>query len=137
MKLEYKAETEDDIADLAECALSIRALASQGKIAQKADTGDEFYHDKIQTFTLIETFLEPILTFLTDDAPDIYKAENTMQGGTVETKESLEVKFTEPPRIANRSDALELLDLLIKADDIQDDVYALQALKDAVEREII
>jgi hypothetical protein len=132
MKLEYKAETEDDIADLADCALSIRALASQGKLVQRADIKDEFYYDKIHTFTLIETLLEPILTFLTDDAPDIYRAGNTAQG-TMEQ----ELHFKEPPRIANRSDALELLDLLIKADDIQDDVYALEALKDAIEREVI
>jgi hypothetical protein len=55
----------------------------------------------------------------------------------METKENLTVKFTEPPRIANRSDALELLDVLIKADGVEDDFYALEALKDAIEREII
>jgi hypothetical protein len=55
----------------------------------------------------------------------------------MDTKENLEVKFTEPPRIANRSDALELLDILIDADGVEDDFYALQALKDAIEREII
>jgi hypothetical protein len=35
------------------------------------------------------------------------------------------------------SDALELLDLLIKADGVEDYFYALQALRDAIEREII
>jgi hypothetical protein len=55
----------------------------------------------------------------------------------METKENLIVKFIEPPRIANRSDAIELLDMLIRADGIEDDFYALQALKDAIEREII
>jgi hypothetical protein len=55
----------------------------------------------------------------------------------METKENLIVDFTELPRIANRSDALELLDLLIKADGVEDYFYALQALKDAIEREII
>jgi hypothetical protein len=130
MKLEYKAETEDDIADLADCALSIRALASQGKIAQKADIGDEFYHNKIRTFTLIETFLEPILTFLTDEAPDIYE---TKQGGTMEQ----DLHFKEPPRIANRTDALELLDRLLTAESARGLDKALLALKDAIEREII
>jgi hypothetical protein len=55
----------------------------------------------------------------------------------METRENLEVKFTEPPRIANRSDALELLDILIKADGVENESYALRALKDAIEREII
>jgi hypothetical protein len=57
----------------------------------------------------------------------------------METKENLTVKFTadEPPRIANRSDALELLDILIRADGVEDDFIALQALRDAIEREII
>jgi hypothetical protein len=68
MKMVYSAETEEDIVDLCDCALSIRALVRQGKKIQQADIGDEFYHDKIRTFTLIETLLEPILTFLCDDA---------------------------------------------------------------------
>jgi hypothetical protein len=49
------------------------------------------------------------------------------------------LKFEEPPRIANRTDALELLDILINAND--EDVigvdYALEALKDAIEREVV
>lgn len=48
-----------------------------------------------------------------------------------------EVKFTEPPRIGNRCDALELLDTLIKADDVIGDRYALEALKNAIERGIV
>jgi hypothetical protein len=55
----------------------------------------------------------------------------------METKENLTVKFTEPPRIANRSDALELLDVLIRADGVEAEEYALEALRDAIEREII
>jgi hypothetical protein len=55
----------------------------------------------------------------------------------METQENLIVKFTEPPRIANRTDALALLDVLIKADGVEDDFYALQALRDAIEREVI
>jgi hypothetical protein len=47
------------------------------------------------------------------------------------------VRFEEQPRIANRSDALELLDILIKADGVEDDFYALQALRDAIKWEII
>jgi hypothetical protein len=57
----------------------------------------------------------------------------------METKENLTVKFSadEPPRIANCADALELLDILIKADGVEDDFIALQALRGAIEREII
>ncbi|MDR2434291.1 MAG: hypothetical protein LBD47_06965 [Treponema sp.] len=55
----------------------------------------------------------------------------------METKENLEVKFTEPPRIANRSDALELLDRLPNAESTRRLDKALLALKDAIEREII
>jgi hypothetical protein len=71
MKMVYSAETEEDIDNLADCALSIRALVRQGKKIQQADTRDEFYHDKIQTFTLIEALLDPILTFLCNDAIDL------------------------------------------------------------------
>jgi hypothetical protein len=47
------------------------------------------------------------------------------------------VRFEEQPRIANRSDALELLDILIKASFVENLFFALDALKDAIEREII
>jgi hypothetical protein len=52
-------------------------------------------------------------------------------------KINMTVKFTKPPRIANRSDAQELLDVLLKAEFVDDENYALEALKDAIEREII
>jgi hypothetical protein len=47
------------------------------------------------------------------------------------------VRFDGTPRIANRSDALELLDTMIKADFVENLSLALDALKDAIEREII
>jgi hypothetical protein len=43
------------------------------------------------------------------------------------------VRFEEQPRISNRSDALELLDILIEAAFVENIFYPL----DAVEREII
>jgi hypothetical protein len=57
----------------------------------------------------------------------------------MEQRTNLVVKFStdESPRIAKRSDAIELLDLLIKADGVEDDFIAPQALRDALEREII
>jgi hypothetical protein len=45
--------------------------------------------------------------------------------------------FDERPRIANRSDALYLLDRMIDAVQMQGTNYALEALKDALEQEII
>jgi hypothetical protein len=47
------------------------------------------------------------------------------------------VRFEDTPRIGNRSDALELLDTLIKADFVENLSIALEALRDAIEREII
>jgi hypothetical protein len=57
----------------------------------------------------------------------------------MELKTSMTVKFTtdDPPRIANCSDTLELLYILIKADGVVNGFIALQALRDAVERAII
>jgi hypothetical protein len=73
MEMVYSAETEEGIGDLADCALSIRALVRQGKKIQQTDIEDEFYYDKIWTFTLIETLLEPILMFLCDDVIPVSK----------------------------------------------------------------
>jgi hypothetical protein len=74
----------------------------------------------------------------------------------METKKNLTVKVTEPPRIANRSDALELLNNMIerieksnagvaapfrgRENAIGSEAYywpRLEALKDAIDREII
>jgi hypothetical protein len=47
------------------------------------------------------------------------------------------VRFEEHPAIANRTDALELLDVLREADFTENVFYALDALKNAIERETI
>jgi hypothetical protein len=49
----------------------------------------------------------------------------------------MDIEFTEPPRIENRSDALELLDDLIRADYTLNEEIALEALRDAIAREVI
>jgi hypothetical protein len=54
-------------------------------------------------------------------------------GGTVKQ----ELDFKERPRIANRSDALELLERIIEAEYVRGLDKALSALRDALEREII
>jgi hypothetical protein len=73
----------------------------------------------------------------TDPPPASIAAVVARKGGTMKIKEDLDVKFTDPPRIANRYDTLELLDVLIKADGVVNGFIALQALRDAVEQEIV
>jgi hypothetical protein len=51
--------------------------------------------------------------------------------------DSVSLFFDAAPRIANRSDALELLDTLITADFIENLSIAFEALRDAIKREII
>jgi hypothetical protein len=43
-------------------------------------------------------------------------------------KKTLRVRFEERPRIVNRSDAMELLDVLIKADFVENIFFVLEAL---------
>jgi uncharacterized LabA/DUF88 family protein len=45
--------------------------------------------------------------------------------------------MTEYPRIGNRSDALDLLDKIIEETGDGDTVPALEALRDAIEREVL
>ena len=50
------------------------------------------------------------------------------------------IRFEEHPRIGHRDDALELLDMLIKAEGegfVENILLALEALKDAIERGIV
>ena len=47
------------------------------------------------------------------------------------------IRFEEHPQIKDRSDALELLGVLIEAAFVENIFYPLEALKDAIEREII
>ena len=47
------------------------------------------------------------------------------------------VRFEYEPRIESRKDALELLDILIKADFTENLFMALKALKGAIEKEAI
>jgi hypothetical protein len=47
------------------------------------------------------------------------------------------IEFKEVPRIGNRSDALELLDSLLRAECIMGLHLALEALRDAIRREVV
>jgi len=52
-------------------------------------------------------------------------------------QDGMEVYFYEQPWIGHRDDAIALLDVLLEADGIQGYNYALEALRDAIERYII
>ena len=60
-----------------------------------------------------------------------------MQGGNYENRKIDGVRFEERPPIENRVDALELMGVLIEAAFVENIFYPLEALKDAIEREII
>jgi hypothetical protein len=47
------------------------------------------------------------------------------------------IRFDYSPQISNRSDAIELLDILIEADFFENVYLALEALKEAIQKEII
>ena len=47
------------------------------------------------------------------------------------------IRFEYEPQINSREDAIELLDILIEADFFENVYLALEALKDAIQREII
>jgi hypothetical protein len=47
------------------------------------------------------------------------------------------IEFRAPPYIGNRSDALELLDRLLQAESVMGMDKALEALRDAIWREVV
>jgi len=47
------------------------------------------------------------------------------------------IRFEHSPRIENRKDAIKLLETMIKSDFFENVDFALEALKDAIQREII
>ena len=47
------------------------------------------------------------------------------------------IRFEEQPRIANRTDAIKLLDKMMEAHFFENIDMALEALKDAIQQEII
>ena len=49
----------------------------------------------------------------------------------------MKLVFTELPRIGHREDALDLLDQLLDAEHVIGERFALEALRDAIERGIV
>jgi hypothetical protein len=52
----------------------------------------------------------------------------------IKTNGEIDVEFDEPPKIENRKDAIKILDLLIKADGVKNDRFALKAVRDAIKK---
>jgi len=55
----------------------------------------------------------------------------------MKVKESVFVEFDEPPVVKNRRDAIKLLNLLIKAEYISNEDYALMAIRDAIKKGLV
>jgi len=50
------------------------------------------------------------------------------------TNGEIDVEFDKPPEIKSRKDAIKILNLLIKAYGVTNESYALEAIKDAIEK---
>jgi len=50
------------------------------------------------------------------------------------TAGKFEIEFDGPPKIESRKDAINMLDLLTKAEGVANESYALKAIKDAIEK---
>jgi len=95
--------------------------------------------DEISEVTYGEDFFCPVDAFnkaweetLKNDPPP-----ESIAGIIARLEKTETVKFDEPPRIGNRSDAVALLDSVIGAGEVEGMEFVLSALRDAVEREII
>ena len=147
LEIEYRAETEDDIADLAEALLKVRAISHMGEHFLNKHITEEFY-ELSEAFKTIRLLIEPALTFFTDDGVWLIQG----RGGDDEEK----TEAGAPHHIGNRSDALALLDGMIsriersnagaapqlrgKENAIGGDAYywpRLEALRDAIGRKLI
>ena len=70
--IEYKAETEDDIALLCD---HVQKAMSVSKAAEKlVSVNEEYYYELNNAFELIRALLKPVETFLCYDAIDHIKA---------------------------------------------------------------
>jgi hypothetical protein len=53
-----------------------------------------------------------------------------------EYADCFELKFEKPPKIKTREEAIQLLDLLIKAEGVINDIFALKAIRSAIKKGI-
>jgi hypothetical protein len=73
MKLEYKAETEDDIADLCGCGQRAKEIS---KMAEHRIQAPDAYYELKGAFELIRTLLEPVEQFLCYEAVGLINDRN-------------------------------------------------------------
>ncbi|AEF80652.1 hypothetical protein [Leadbettera azotonutricia] len=71
MNLEYRTETEDDIADLAGCVLRARDITT---MAERNAQDPDSYFEVMAAFELIRVLLEPVGRFLCNEAVGLVKA---------------------------------------------------------------
>jgi hypothetical protein len=67
VNIEYRAETAEDITGLANCLLKARAVSHMGEYLLGKHITDEFY-ELVEAFRIIQMFIEPALTFLSDES---------------------------------------------------------------------
>jgi len=77
LNIEYKASTENDIADLAQSLLMVRAVSALGKsfIEGRIEL-KEGYYDLQNAFDTISMLIEPALTYFCYDGRDIAREKN-------------------------------------------------------------
>ena len=74
LNIEYKASTEDDIADLAQSLLMVRAVSAMGKkfVEQRIEL-TEGYYELQEAFDTISMLIEPALTYFCYDGSDLVR----------------------------------------------------------------
>ena len=72
LSIEYKASTEDDITDLAQSLLMVRAVSAMGKkFVEDRIELKEGYYDLQTAFDTISMLIEPALTYFCYDGSDL------------------------------------------------------------------
>jgi hypothetical protein len=72
--IDYQAETAEDITDLANCLIRVRAVSHMGEYFLHKHVTDEFYELQ-EAFQIIRMFIEPALTYLSDESLRLSKPE--------------------------------------------------------------
>jgi hypothetical protein len=72
--IESRAETAEDITDLADCLVRARAVSRMGEYLLYKHVTDEFYELQ-EAFQIIRMFIEPALTYLSDESLRLSKPE--------------------------------------------------------------
>jgi hypothetical protein len=79
LNIEYRAETAEDITDLADCLVRARAASHMGEYLLHKHITDEFY-ELSESFKTIRMLIEPALTFLSDESLRLSNVEIPEEG---------------------------------------------------------